>query len=123
MVAEGDAGVPVDRVEGLEDAAGDGAGLGDGELDGVEQGAPVLGAARALGADAAQMRAQGGATAPRDDEPRPLAHDVVEHQRVRAAHQLDAMAADELEERRFADAEAPLGVGREAPIQVRAGCA
>jgi hypothetical protein len=54
-VAEGEASVSVDGVEGLQDSAGNGAGFGDDDLHGVKQCSAVFGAPLPGGANAAQM--------------------------------------------------------------------
>jgi hypothetical protein len=103
----------------LEDAAGDRAGFGDGDLDGVKQCSTVLGTSLPLGAYAAQVRAQCAAAAARDDEMRSVMHVVVEQECVRAADGLDVVTPHEIEERPLADAEAALRVRRVAPVEVR----
>ena len=85
----------------------------------MEERPPVLGAPVPGGADAAEVRAQPGAAAARDDEPGAVVHMLVEQQRVGAADEIDIVAADELEELLLADGEAPLGVRREAPAEAR----
>jgi hypothetical protein len=55
LVAEVQARVTVDRVEGLKHAAGDPAVFGDGDLDGVKQRSTVLGRSLPGGADPAEV--------------------------------------------------------------------
>ena len=84
--------------------------LSDDDLHSVKDRAAVLRTARAGGADAAVVRAQSGAAATGDDEPRAVMDVVIEQQRVRAAHERDTVFTNEVEELTLADIEAPFRV-------------
>src|SRR3954452_13316342 len=106
-------------VERLQDAAADRTAFGDREFDGMEERATVLRAAVALGADAAEVRAEAGAAAPGHHEADAVVHGLVEREAVRAADERDAVPLQQCEEFGLARSEAPDRVRRVVPVQVR----
>ena len=109
----------IGTLECLHHSAGDFAGLRDRDRDTVEQAASILWAALPLSTYAPEMRTEPGPSAPGHDEANAGLHVRIEGQSVRAAYELHAVSAQEIDELLFSALETPIRMRCQVAIRVR----